>query len=192
MALQDILDAIQAEADAEVKNIITAADEECAALLSRAREQARDEEERLSQSRDHAADRQADRIINRARLDADRMLRSARERLFDRARGDAAERLAAFRGTARYEEVFANLVTECLAALPEATTLRVEPADEDLARRVLTGDQKHGLNVEAVSDGAIELTDGCGRSVRNDFASRLDRAEDLLRLIFAEHVRAAP
>jgi len=190
LALADILDAIRAEADAEIETIVTQADAECSALLEHAREQAGSERGRLAGSRDAAAERQADRIVNRARLEADRALRSEVEELYVRTRDHAAEKLELLRGTPCYEEVLARLIRECFVALPEATTLRVDPADEWLAHRILAGDDRTDLKVEATlqTSGGAGVSGDNGRIVRNDFESRLARADNALRLIFAEKV----
>jgi V/A-type H+-transporting ATPase subunit E len=190
LALADILDAIRAGADAEIETIVTQADEECSALLEHAREQAGTERGRLARSRDAAAERQADRIVNRARLEADRALRSEVEELYVRTRDAASDKLGSLRGTRCYEEVLARLIRECCAALPEATTLRVDPADERVAHRILAGDDRMDLKLEATlqTSGGAGVSGENGRVVRNDFESRLTRADNLLRLIFAEKI----
>ena len=190
MALADILDAIRAEADAEIETIATQADDECSALLQHARGQAGSERGRLAGSRDAAAERQADRIVNRARLEADRALRSEVEELYVRTRDAAAEKLGSLRGTRCYEEVLARLIRECCVALPEATTLRVDPEDEQVAHRILAGDDRMDLKLDATlqTRGGAWVSGENGRVVRNDFESRLARADNLLRLIFAEKI----
>lgn len=190
MALADILDAIRAGAAAEIETIVAQADEECSALLDHARRQAGSERERLARGRDPAAERQADRIVNRARLEADRAVRAEVEALYVETRDAASEIVGSLRGTRCYEEVLARLIRECCVALPEATTLSVDPADEELARRILSGDGRSDLNLESTLDtrGGAGVSGDNGRVVRNDFESRLARADDLLRLIFAEKI----
>ena len=190
MALADILEAIRAEADAEIETIVGRADEECSTLLEHARAQAGTERGRLARSRDAAAERQADRIVNRARLEADRALRFEVEELYVRTRDAASEKLGSLRGTRCYEEVLARLIRECCLALPEATTLRVDPADEQVAHSILAGDDRMDLKLEATlqTRGGAWVSGENGRVVRNDFESRLARADDLLRLIFAETI----
>ena len=190
MALADILDAIRAEADAEIATIVGRADEECSTLLAHARAQAGTERGRLARSRDAAAERQADRIVNRARLEADRVLRSEVEELYVRTRDAASQKLGSLRGTRCYEEILARLIRECCLALPEATKLRVDPADEQVAHSILAGDDRMDLKLEATlqTTGGAWVSGENGRVVRNDFESRLARADDLLRLIFAETI----
>lgn len=190
MALAAILDAIRAEADTEIETIATQADDECSALLEHARGQAGSERGRLAGSRDTAAERQVDRIVNRARLEADRALRSEVEQLYVRTREAAAEKLGSLRGTRCYEEVLARLIRECCVSLPEVTTLRVDPADERVAHRILAGGDRPDLKLEATlrTRGGAGASGDNGRVVRNDFESRLARADNLLRLIFAEMV----
>jgi V/A-type H+-transporting ATPase subunit E len=190
LALADILDAIRAEAEADISAIREKAEKEAAALLSRAGEQARAEEERLSHVRDEAADRQTDRIVNRARLDADRAFRAEVEELYLQARRVVADELRFLRGTPQYEDILSRFLEECCAALPDATALLVDPADEDLARRIVAGGEQYDLRVEPTLDssGGVELTDDHGRAVRDTFETRLARAEGVLRLGFADQV----
>jgi vacuolar-type H+-ATPase subunit E/Vma4 len=204
LALADILDAIRAEADTEIETIVRRADEECSTLLEQARGHAGTERGRLARSRDAAAERQADRIVNRAavaerqadrivnraRLEADRALRSEVEKLYVRIRDAASEKLGSLRGTRCYEEVLARLIRECCVALPDATTLRVDPEDEQVAHRILAGDDRLDLKLEATlqTSGGAWVSGETGRVVRNDFESRLARADNLLRLIFAEEI----
>jgi V/A-type H+-transporting ATPase subunit E len=188
LALADILDAIRSEADDEIKRIRMEADEEAAALLSRAREQAREEEARLARSRDEAATRQADRIVNRARLESDRAVRAEVEELYLQARRRVAEKLQTLREAPRYEEVLARLFEESRAALPEATAVRVNPLDAELMRRLLTAEPPLRIVPDPATTGGVVLIGDQGRVVRNDFASRLARAENFLRLIFADEV----
>ncbi len=195
MALADILDAIRAEAEADISAIRAKAEKEAAALLTRAGEQARAEEERLSHVRDEAADRQTDRILNRTRLGADRAFRAEVEELYLHARRAAADALRSLRGTPRYEDILSRFLEECRAALPGATALRVDPADEDLARRIVAGGEQCDLRVEPTLDssGGVELADDHGLAVRDTFETRLARAEGVLRLGFGDRViRGSP
>ena len=190
MALADILDAIRAEADADIEAIRAEAENEAAALLTRSGEQARAEEERLSHGRDGAAERQTDRIVNRARLDADRALRAEVEELYLQARRAAIDGLRSLRDTPRYEDILSRFLAECCAVLPDGTALRVDPADEDLARHIVAGSKRADLRVEPTleSSGGVELADDDGRAVLNTFEARLSRAEGALRLVFADRV----
>jgi len=190
LALADILDAIRAEADAEIEAIRVKAESEAAAVLTRASDQAEAEEERLSLVRDRAADRQTDRIVNRARLDADRSFRAEVEELYVQTRRAAADELQSLRGTSRYEDILSSLLAECCAVLPGATVLRVDPADEAVAHRIIANGERSDLRVEATLDssGGVELVDDDGRVIRNTFEARLARADGLLRLAFSDEV----
>jgi vacuolar-type H+-ATPase subunit E/Vma4 len=190
LALEDIFAAIRAEADSEIESIRVDAEREVAALLERARRQARDEEERLSRSRDAAGQLQADRIVNRARLDRDRSLRVETDELYQRARHSATVTLNALRPTPQYEGVLRTLFEEACRAVGDGTTLRVHPDDETLARRILATSDQPALVVtpDLRSGGGVELVGPNGWTVLNTFESRLERAERHLRQLFRDTV----
>ena len=182
MPLPEILTAIDEEANRQISSIEQDAHRRGQAILDEARAQAREERQRLSASRDAAGRQTAARLVNHARLEADRALRSAQEELYQTALEHAGARLAALRDTTSYPAVFTDLLVEANHFLPDAQTLAVDPRDEQLARMVT---QDLGLSLEISptleSWGGVQLTTGDGRLVENTLESRLYKADPALR-----------
>jgi vacuolar-type H+-ATPase subunit E/Vma4 len=123
-----------------------------------------------------AAEREAS--LREGRVQAARVLRSARARAYDETLDAVRVRLAALRDDPSYPRVLAALVAECRSTLAEGHILRVDPRDEPLVRGV-----DHDLTVEhSLSTwGGCELDDGQGRVARNTLEQRLAVAEPELR-----------
>jgi len=133
-------------------------------------------------------------LLSGARLEALRIRRGAREVAFRAILDDLRDRLAGFRDDPRYPRVLGALVRESLAALPAATTLRVDPRDAAIATGVLRELRRDDLAVEACLDtcGGVELASADARLVRNTLEERLENARPDLRLrLAAAAARAA-
>lgn len=190
MALEDILEAIEAEADGRVASIITEAEATAAAVLTQARADAAELRERLSRSRDGAAGVAGRRILSHAHLEAARQRRAAREELYQSALEGGRRRLAAVRDGPGYDLVLGGLFDEAVAVLPDATVARVDPRDTATLRRLLE-ERDVAIEIEGSRNGwgGVELV-ADGRAVVNDLESRLDRADDHLRQIATEIIPA--
>jgi V/A-type H+/Na+-transporting ATPase subunit E len=178
MALEDLLRAIEAEAEADRARAADDAAAAAAAVIKRARRDANALETELADAgvaQGHAASAR-ERAL--ARLDAAATIRSAREEAFVSLISGIRTELAAVRETSAYPELFHALVAEGRAALPPAGVLRVDPRDADLAGGVASG-----LRIEPTLDswGGVELASDDGRTVRNTLEERLANAELLLR-----------
>ena len=185
MALEDLLRAIETEADAERARAADEAAAAAATVVERARRDADALETELADegaAEGHAA---AARERALARLDAAATIRSAREEAFVSLVSGIRVELAAVRETSSYPELFHALVAECRAALPAACELRVDPRDADLA-----GGVAPGLRVEPTLDtwGGIELASDDGRTVLDTLEERLANAEPLLRERLAQRL----
>jgi vacuolar-type H+-ATPase subunit E/Vma4 len=182
MPLPEILTAIDEEANRQVSSIEQDARRRGQAILDEARAKAKAERARLSTSREAAGRQTVARLVNHARLEADRALRLAQEELYQTALQRAGARLAKVRDTASYPAVFTDLLVEATDFLPDAITLAVDPRDEHLARTVT---QDLGLSFEISPSlttwGGVQLTTGDGRLVENTLESRLYKADPALR-----------
>jgi vacuolar-type H+-ATPase subunit E/Vma4 len=186
MALDDLLRAIQADADADRARAADDAAAAAADVIERARRDANALETELADAgvaQGHAA---AARERALARLDAAASIRSARENAFVSLVSGIRAELAAVRDTPAYPELFHALVAESRAALPSAVVLRVDPRDVDLASGVA-----YGIRVEPTLDswGGVELASDDGRTVRNTLEERLANAELLLRQRLAQGLK---
>jgi vacuolar-type H+-ATPase subunit E/Vma4 len=178
MALDDLLRAIETEADAERARAAEEAAAAAAKIVEDARRDADALEAELADA--GAADGRAAAARERAlaRLDAAATIRSSREEAFESLLSGIRAELATVREASAYPELFHTLVAESRAALPAARELRVDPRDADLASGVAGA-----LRVEPALDtwGGVELVSDDGRTVRDTLEERLANAELVLR-----------
>jgi vacuolar-type H+-ATPase subunit E/Vma4 len=189
MALDDLLQAIEADAAAERARADRETASEATAIVQRARGQASELEAELSATPEAEARAEADAARALARLDASGAVRLAQEEAFSSLVTGIRAELAALRETSGYPELFRALLAESRAALPAARRLRVDRRDLDLATPLVDG-----LHVDPALDtwGGVELASDDGRIVRNTVEERLANAELLLRRRFAQWLATAP
>ncbi len=198
MALGDILAAIRSETEVEIARIRSDGEARIAALLERATSEAAAAEEEAASAMDAAAAHRRDQIVNRARLEAERMVRRAVEEVYVDTVEAAEGRIGALRAGDGYEALLGDLLEECLAVLPDARVVEVDPADEALVDRLLADRGIHHMRVDPclTTAGGVALSTRDGRRVINTFESRRARAERHLRRIAIETIpaigRAAP
>jgi vacuolar-type H+-ATPase subunit E/Vma4 len=178
MALADLLQAIESEADADRARAADEAAAAAAAVVEDARREARALEAELTDAGAAEGRLAAAHQLALARLDAAATIRSAGEEAFESVLSGIRAELAAVRETSAYPKLFHALVAEGRAALPGAFELHVDPRDAELA-----GGVAYGLRVKSTLDswGGVELASDDGRTVRNTLEERLANAELLLR-----------
>lgn len=183
MALDDLLRAIEVDAEAERLRADREKAAAATAIVDAARREAAVLEAALTTAPEAESLAAAERVRALARLRAADAVRVAREEAYVSVLDRVREELTAVRGSSAYPAVFRALLDESRAALPDARELRVDRRDTDLAVSV-AGD----LKVVAVLDtrGGVELAGDDGRTVRNTLEERLANAEQLLRGRFAQ------
>ena len=188
MALNDILEAIRADAAAEASELRSKAEREIEAIRSQGADVAERQRLEASTARDEETADAARVIRNRARLEVGRQLRISREAVYQSALARVKAQLALLRADDRYPRVFAALVEESQKALPAGDVLRIDPRDLQLAEPI--AEEEPGMTIEASLStwGGVELWTKDGRRVLNTIEARLERAGPHLRQTFAELV----
>lgn len=183
MALDDLLRAIEDDAEAERRRADREKAAAATAIVDAARRDAAALEAELTTAPEAESLAAAEGVRALARLHAADTVRRAREEAYVSVLDKVRDELAAVRGSSAYLAAFAALLDECRAALPDARELRVDRRDANLAASV-AGD----LKVVAVLDtwGGVELAGDDGRTVRNTLEERLANADQLLRSRFAQ------
>lgn len=188
MAIEDIFKALEEQADAEVNQILHVATVQADAV----EHEARDEAERITGVKIAAAEtavrNKSTKAVNAARLQVRRDLAEVRDNTVDAVFAEAKERLAAMRGTAEYERVFATLAKESLARVDSECEIQVAPEDADLAKKV-AGELGVACTVSPTLDtiGGLVVSTHDGRVVRrNTFESRMLKARSLAGAKIAE------
>jgi V/A-type H+-transporting ATPase subunit E len=182
MPLQELLRAIELDAEQEWVTADRARTEAATAVVEQARVQAAELENQLRRSSEQQAGQEAERVRSLARLHAAATVRAAREAAFALLLAQVRDEIRTLRGTDAYAALFTALLAESRAALPSAVELRVDPRDH-----VLAADVARGLRVVETleTSGGLELVAPDGRSIRNTLEERLANAEVALRQQFA-------
>lgn len=191
MALDDLLSAMRAEAEAEITRLDDESRRQAAGILADAEREA---DGLVQDSRRRARiELEAESVRRRAlaRLAADRVRAAAREDLFAELMDELRRRLADVRAEEGYDRLLAELLRESRTALPGARRLLVDPRDAALAHR-LAAELASALEVrpELTTSAGLDLETDDGRRVRNTVEARLQAAEPELRLCFAHAVSA--
>jgi V/A-type H+/Na+-transporting ATPase subunit E len=193
MALEKLLASLETEAAAEAARLEAETEQEARRIVEEARTQARALAEEAAQADEAELRREAEQRRADARLEAAAVLREAREDAFQEFLAELRAQLADLRARPSYPAILRALVRETLAALPTATTLRVDPRDEALARELLDElATKADVGATLASAGGVELAGGDGRTARNTIEERLENAEPALRLLFGEQLARRP
>jgi vacuolar-type H+-ATPase subunit E/Vma4 len=190
LPLKDLLNAIEAEAKEESARLESESRAEADAILAQARAGAAGAREEVLRAPAAATANEADRRVALARLEASRLEREAREEALALLLAEARTRLAAARDEPGYRETLRALMREALAALPDASTARVNPPDEALAAELA---RQLGADLTVAPDpgvGGVVLESADGRVVRNTFEERLATAAPRLRPWYGRRLRA--
>ena len=192
MALAELLAALETEAATEAARLEGDAEDEARRIVEAARAEALAIEERTARADGEELERELAQHGAAARLAAARLLREAREESFSTLLEQVRERVRTMRDDDAYPGALRVAIRESVAALPDSTTLRVDPRDERLAAE-LVGELGANLAVVPTLEtaGGVELVSDSGRSVRNTFEERLENAEPALRLLFGAALSGA-
>jgi vacuolar-type H+-ATPase subunit E/Vma4 len=191
MALAELLTALETEAATEAARVDEEAAAEARRIVEGARAEAHAIEERTARTDTDSLERELAQRSAAARLAAARLLREAREESFRTLLAQVRERVRTFHDDGAYPDALRTAIRESVAALPDATTLRVDLRDERLAVE-LVDSLGASLTVDPTLEtaGGVELLSGSGRSVRNTLEERLANAEPALRLLFGDALAA--
>lgn len=183
MALAEILATIRRETEAEIAALRRSGRMAREEVLAAARTEADAVEQAAASGRDDAAALARTRIVNRAGLLADRELRDAAEAIYQDVRTATEAKLGGYRATSDYRPFLEQLLEECLAVLPEARAVEVDPQDAALVARILDERRLHQLRLDPVlaTAGGLAVDAGDGRRVDNTVEARIGRGEAYLR-----------
>lgn len=186
MGLSEILETIRAESEQTASGLLADAEREAEEILARARAQAGSEERRLAGALGDRTLLETKRILSRAHLESARARRAAREDVYRRAIDEVTDRLASVRSSDRYEDLMGSLLHEAMAAMPRATTVKVDPDDAAVTSRVLAA-KSLDIGIELVDTplGGLVLA-APGQTVDNTLNTRLARADQHLRFVAGE------
>jgi vacuolar-type H+-ATPase subunit E/Vma4 len=177
MAIEDIFRALEQQADQEIAEMLDAAREQAAGIEEDGEAQgASIRQDKIDGARHQVAGRVA-RVINAARLDARRGIAGVREKAIEDAYGQALGRLDALRSQSDYPALFRALAEEAIAGIEGEVTVLVDPADAQLAAKVMA-DLGVAATVDATTStrgGLTLLADGDTMVRRNTIEDRIEK-----------------
>ena len=189
MALNDILQVINADANREVAAIRSAAEEATAVRLQEAETEAAAVHQRILAEAQAAAEQQAARLLHRARLETLRHRVEVQETAFRMAVGRARESLESARERSDYDALLGALLDESLSGFDEPVTIVVHPDDAVVMRSILQdrGGSEYTVETSAeVSMGVVVRSQDGRIVIENTLHSRLERALPDLRAQLAD------
>jgi vacuolar-type H+-ATPase subunit E/Vma4 len=193
MSLHDILEAIEAEGDAQVHEIEAQTFTQCSEILADAHLESEKIKTEVRAKAIAPAYKERARIIQKARLEALQIIGEAREELVDTALDQIHGRLASIRTNNAYPVILRKLLQEALTELKGSLTdigkikLEADPRDRGVLKDILT-DLKLDFSVCFTLDcwgGVIAKSEDDCIVVINTLETRLERATPYLRCYLA-------
>jgi len=191
MAIEDILQTLDDQAQADCEAVVAEAREHAKLILDDAQRSAEAVHENYARQVERIARSGAAKLVNAARLEAKMAVSSAKgdgvASVFEAAR----EKLTSLRAV-DYDRLFDALAAEAFAELGGEITIHVAEADIERAKRAAAA---HGVAGEVVGDldaaGGLVVEAFGGRVIRrNTFEDRLERVSqmvqaDVARVLFS-------
>ncbi len=188
MALDDIFEALEAQADTEIATVLQDARDQAGAIA----EQASDDAENIRAMRLEQAEKvtrsEASQSVNAAKLEGKKKVAAVKEVAVDTAFEEALGLLSGARGSSDYAAAFQALAQEALKGMSGDVEVLVDPADEALAKSTLSA-----LGVDAqvkpeitTRGGLVVAMQGGRIRRRNTFEDRLEKVKQSAQADVAE------
>ena len=169
MAIEDILRALDEQADADCRAMVDHAKQQAKNIMDEAKAEA----DRVKDAKVNATQVQvrsrAAQIVNAAKLERRRQIASAQDDGIDAVYADAGATLSGGRGTKEYDDLFTALAREASERALGDVTFQVTSADAALASKVMS---ELGLSgeVDASADvlGGLTVVAAGGRVYRRN------------------------
>jgi vacuolar-type H+-ATPase subunit E/Vma4 len=155
MAIEDILRALDEQADADCRALVDKAKEQAKAILAEAKTEA----DRVRDAKIAATEAQvrsrAVQIVNAAKLERRRNVTAAQDAGIDVVYAEAGVTLKGRRGTKAYDDLFKALAEEAVERSVGDVVVQVAPDDAALAAKVMSD-----LGVKAEIDASADILGG--------------------------------
>jgi vacuolar-type H+-ATPase subunit E/Vma4 len=182
MAIEDILKALDDQADAESAAVIDEAHEHAKLIVDEGEREAQSIHDGFHRQAERVAGSEAAKLVNAARLEAKMIVSSVKGDAVTAVFDAAKAKLSSVRDSG-YESLFAQLAAEAFAGVSGEVTVFAAPADAQLAERAAAA-----AGVAATVDPTLETAGGLiveangGRVVRrNTLEDRLERSRQLIQ-----------
>lgn len=192
MAIEDILRALDEQADGDCRVLVDKAKEQAKDILAEAKAEA----DRVRDAKVAATEAQvrsrASQLVNAAKLERRRQIAAAQDAGIDEVYARAGATLSGTRGTKAYDDLFLALTQEAAARTVGDVAVQVASEDAALAKKVMS---KLGItgDIDASADilGGITVISAGGRVYRrNNLDDRLVKvrkfvASEVAEILFA-------
>ncbi len=182
MAIEDILKALEEQAQADIDAVLDEARAHADLIEKQAIAEAEGIRDGYAKQVERSANSRASKLVNAARLESKMAVSSARGDGLEAVFAGARERLGGLRSEASYPNLFAKLAEEALAGIEGDVVIHVDPADAELAQAALA---KHGagrVETDLKCAGGVVVESSGGRIVRrNTLEDRLERSRQLVQ-----------
>jgi len=188
MGLEDIFRALEEQAAKDSEAVLVEARSHADAIMQEAQnEAARARDSHVADAERVARSRSA-QDLNSAKLDARKRLAAVKERAVSEVFDRAMDGLVSARTSADYPAAFRRLADEALEGVTGEYSVLVDPADVELAKRVLG---EMGVSAEVRGDlstaGGVVVSTESGRvMIRNTLEDRLEKLRGLAQADVAE------
>ena len=183
MAIEDILRALDEQAQADSEAVLEEAREHSRLIVEEGQREADQIHDRFTHQAESVSNAAAAKTVNAARLESKMIVSSVKGDSVVAVFDAALDKLSEARSNGTYESLFLALAKEALEGLEGAVTIEVAPADAALATRAA---EASGLS--ATIDPTLQTAGGLvveafgGRIVRrNTLENRLDRTRQILQ-----------
>ncbi len=188
MALQDIVRALEEQADAECREILENARLQAKAIVTEAQQEADRIRQRKVDLAEAAVKTKAAQIVNGSKLQNKRDVAALKDRGIAAVYDEARESLDGVRGGKGYHTLFRALVEEALKAIDGPVDVQIDPRDEKLAAGVL-GDLGADFTLKSelnTAGGLVVVAAGGKVYRRNTLEDRLGKARKIAQSQTAE------
>ena len=183
MAIEDILQALDEQAQADCDAVVEEAREHAKLIVEEGAREAQEIHDGFARHAERVATVEAAKRINAARLEAKMSVSSVKGDAVVDVFGEASKKLREVRSGAEYDRLFAELAAEAFAGLEGSVVVRVAADDAERASRAA---QAAGLSaqIDPTLDtaGGIVIEASGGRIIRrNTLEDRLERTRQLIQ-----------
>jgi len=183
MAIEDILNALEEQAQNDCDECLTEANEHATHILDTARQDAEDIKTRHVQQVERSAQAKASQKVNAARLEGKMLVSSVKGEGLESVFEQAQAQLGTVRQSPTYSSLLTALVAEALEGSSGEVTVKVNPDDvsavqQQIASRGVTGEV---LGDDTITGGVLVELEGGRILRRNTLEDRLERARGLVQ-----------
>jgi vacuolar-type H+-ATPase subunit E/Vma4 len=192
MAIEDILKALDEQAQADCDAVLDEAREHARLIVEEGEREATGIRDGFQRQAERAATIDADKKVNAARLEAKMIVSSVKGDAVVDVFDSAGKKLADVRNAGSYDALFAALAAEALAGLDGAVTIRVAASDADRASKAAAvAGLSATVDATLATAGGLVVEAHNGRIIRRDtLEDRLDRTRqrmqaDVAKVLFS-------